>query len=444
MGILDGHKTPYAALKVLQQAVREEQGRKPPITDLIVLSPQNDPFYAGTETEKAMAEWFAEVFGTSTGSHLRRIHYRLVSRGDVMRADGVLYENDKSSWSYLNNASRFARYLGLMDPEDIVDRRNPSPHIYMAPGLGLRPEWSYEVDTNRLDRINTYLGSSYFEPVEVETEVSGYLYEEYLQPYHVEVWAEKTTMNDILVPLCRTLGANYVSGAGYQSITAMVSLLRDRVARLEKPCRVLYISDYDAAGRNMPKQMARHMEFWSERYGTDYDIRVEPIVMTAEQARNYPAAPDSGAVELDAMEELDPGLLARIVRENVAQFRDFDLSHKVHVNAREAQRVVDEAVEKAIAEELAAVEEVKGEAEEIYERYRARLEELAGELEEELEPLDDRLETLQQAVREKLEALEPDLPPLPEGELEEEPEDYGWLFDSRRDYREQLDYYNDR
>jgi hypothetical protein len=144
------------------------------------------------------------------------------------------------------------------------------------------------------------------------------------------------------------------------------------------------------------------------------------------------------------MEELDPGLLARIVRENVAQFRDFDLSHKVHINAREAQRVVDEAVEEAIAEELAAVEEVKGEAEEIYERYRARLEELAGELEEELEPLDDRLETLQQAVREKLEALEPDLPPLPEGELEEEPEDYGWLFDSRRDYREQLDYYNDR
>jgi hypothetical protein len=54
------------------------------------------------------------------------------------------------------------------------------------------------------------------------------------------------------------------------------------------------------------------------------------------------------------------------------------------------------------------------------------------------------LKFLQQAVREKLEALEPDLPPLPEGELEEEPEDYGWLFDSRRDYREQLVYYNDR
>ena len=328
MGILDGHKTPYEALKSVQQAVREERGRKPPIKDLIVLSPQRDPFYAGTEAEKAMAEWFAGIFGETAGTHLRRIHYRLVSRGDVVRADGSLYENDKNSWDYLGNASRFARYLGLVDPEDLVDRRNPSPDIYMAPGFGLEPDWSYELDTHRLDRISTSLGDSWLEPVDVETEVSGYLYEESLQPYHVEVWAEKTTMNDILVPLCSTLGANYVSGAGYQSITAMVNLLRDRVAHLEKPCRVLYVSDYDAAGRNMPKQMARHMEFWSERYGTQgtYDIRVEPIVMNAEQAQAYPAAPDTGAVELDAMEELSPGELARIVRQNVAQFRDFALS----------------------------------------------------------------------------------------------------------------------
>jgi len=401
MGILDGHKTPYEALKSVQQAVREERGRKPPIKDLIVLAPNNDPFYAGTETQQAMAEWFADIFGQTTGTHLRRIHYRLVSRGDVVRADGRLYENDKNSWDYLGNASRFARYLGLVDPEDLVDRRNPSPDIYMAPGFGLEPDWSYELDTHRLDRISTSLGDSWLEPVDVETEVSGYLYEESLQPYHVEVWAEKTTMNDILVPLCSTLGANYVSGAGYQSITAMVNLLRDRVAHLEKPCRVLYVSDYDAAGRNMPKQMARHMEFWSERYGTQgtYDIRVEPIVMNAEQAQAYPAAPDTGAVELDAMEELSPGELARIVRQNVAQFRDFALSRKVHANARVAQEVVDEAVDDAIREELDAVEEIKGEAEEIYERYRARLQELAAEMDEELEPLDERLETLQQASR---------------------------------------------
>jgi hypothetical protein len=444
---LNGHETPNAALKGLQQALREQEGRKRPAVDLMVLSPQHDPFNSGTPGDIANAEWFAEAFGSATGTHLRRIHYRLVARGDVMRADGKLYENDKDSWNYLNEASRHARYLGLVDPEDLVDRRNPEPHIHMAPGWDLEPDWRYELDTNRFQRIPTHLGGEFryrYSPlVDVSTEVGGYIYEEALQPYLVEVWAEKTTMNDILIPLCRRLGVNYVSGAGYQSVTAMVSLLR-RVERLEKPCRVLYVSDYDAAGRNMPRQMARHMEFWSERYGTDHDIRVEPIVMTAEQAEKYPAAPDSGAVELDAMEELDPGLLARVVHEKASQFRDFDLSSKVHENALEAQRVVNEAVDGAIAEERAAVEGIKGEAEVIYERYRARLESLAAELDGELSPLDERLEELQQAVREKLAALEPDLPDLPEGETEDDPDDEGWLFDSRRDYLEQLGYYKNR
>jgi hypothetical protein len=436
-------RTPYERLKALQNALRLQWGRKPPIKNLIVLAPKNDPFYAGTAGQREMAQWFADVFGQATGAHLRRIHYRLVARGDVLRADGVLYENDANSWGYLNNASRFARYLGLVDPENLIDRRNPAPHIYMAPGSGFEPEWSYEMDTGRLDRIYSDLGNPDWHPlIEVEAKADGYLYEEALQPYHVEVWAEKTTMNDILVPLCRSLGANYVSGAGYQSITAMIGLLRGRVQFLEKPCRVLYVSDYDAAGRNMPKQMARQMEYWIERYASDYDIRVEPIVMTAEQAEKYPKAPDSGAVELDAMEELDPGRLARIVRENVAQFRDADLARKVHENARAAQEIVDQAVRDVIADELDSLEEVKGEAEEIYERYRGRLEDLAAEMDEDLAPLDRRLETIQHAVAEKLANLELELPPLPAPEAD--PDDAGWLFDSRRGYLEQLGYYKNR
>lgn len=409
-----------------------------------MLASQHDPFNSGTDGDVANAEWFGEVFGSSTGTHLRRIHYRLVSRGDVMRADGKLYENDEDSWEYLQWASKHARYQGLVDPENIVDRRNPSPHIYMAPGFGFEPEFSYELQTDRLTRIYPSLDNSWRSFIDVQTSVEGYFYEKDMQPYHVEVWAEKTTMNDVLLPLCRELGANYVSGAGYQSVTAMVSLLRDRVGRLDKPCRILYVSDYDDAGRNMPRQMARHMEFWSERYGTDHDIRVEPIVMTAEQAEKYPSAPDSGAVELDAMEELDPGLLRRVVRENVAQFHDFDLEERVDEAEEEAKVVAERRAKEAIAEEVAKVEEIKAEAEEIYQNYRPRLEELAAELNAQLAPLDERLETLQQAVREKLEALEPDLPPIPEGETEEEPEDEGWLFDSSRDYLEQLRHYKER
>jgi hypothetical protein len=190
--------TPHDRLISVQQAVRLERGRKPPIPDLIVLSQNKDPFNAGTEGHRASAEWFAEVFGQSTGAHLRRLHYRLVARGNTMRADGKLYENNQNSWDYLNAASRYARYLGLVDPEDIVDRRNPSPNIYMPPGWGTGPEWSYELETNQLDRISTLLGTSYLSPVEVETEVTGYLYEEALQPYHVEDNHERHSRTAVL------------------------------------------------------------------------------------------------------------------------------------------------------------------------------------------------------------------------------------------------------
>ncbi len=54
----------------------------------------------------------------------------------------------------------------------------------------------------------------------------------------------------------------------------------------------------------------------------------------------------------------------------------------------------------------------------------------------------ENLKTIQHAVREKLETLEPELPPLPEPEAA--PNDEGWLFDSRRDYIEQLRHYKDR
>jgi hypothetical protein len=437
---------PHRWLKELQQAVRESEGRKPSLKELLALSTLRDPFNAGSEADIAKAEWFAEALGDTYGAHLRRVHYRLVSRGNVMKPDGGLYENDKKSWGYLQEASRLARYLGKVAPERLVDRRNPAASVHMTPYSDLFDgEWSHELTTYRLARISSSLRNDYPPLVAVEAElgVFAYQYASGLQPYHVEVWAEKTTMNDILAPLCTGLGVNFVPGAGYQSITAMVALLRERVASLKKPARILYVSDYDAAGRNMPKQMARHIEFWSEKYAPEEaDIRVEPIVLTAEQAADYPAAPDSGAVELDAMEELTPGRLERIVRSHIEVFRDLDLSYKVRETRREAEEALQSAVDDAIADDLGAVEEIKAEAEEIYGGYRERLAELASELDSELAPLDERLREAQQAVREKIEALEPDFPDLPEPESPEaEDASEDWLFESGREYLEQLEYY---
>jgi hypothetical protein len=257
-GMRDGaHRFPYQFIKNLQQAIRKPDGRKSTVKDLLVLAPQNDPFYAGNGVEGDKARWFAELwerFGYGSRVHLRRVHYRIVSEGNIVKPDGELYENNSRCWQYMQGASRQARYLRLVDPEEVVDKRNPEPNIYMGPGaIGwgdrVEPGWGYDFYGFELPGLEVPRPS--VDPPDLYPTV--YDYHNTMQRYHVEVWAEKTTMDDILVPLCRQTATNYVSGAGYQSITAMVSLLRARVRHMGKPCRILYVSDFDSAGKNMPR-----------------------------------------------------------------------------------------------------------------------------------------------------------------------------------------------
>ena len=71
------------------------------------------------------------------------------------------------------------------------------------------------------------------------------------QRYHLEVWCEKSTMNDILMLLGEAYCVNIVTGVGELSITRCVELV-ERAERNERPVRLLYLSDFDPAGASMP------------------------------------------------------------------------------------------------------------------------------------------------------------------------------------------------
>jgi hypothetical protein len=310
------------------------------------------------------------------------------------------------------------------------------------------------IEANLAEKLDEGLEEPYLSP-------TGYQYRNTLQPYHLEVWVEKSTMEDILVPLCERHATNLVTGVGDMSITAVVSLL-GRVTALGKPARILYISDYDPKGVGMPVGVARKVEFWRQWYAPDADIRLEPIILTAEQAVRYtdPVLPRSpikdtdkgkagfealhgaGAIELDALEATHPGEFSRIVSEHIAGFRDGSLPQKVRDTYWQAHGVLEDALENAAGEHLTALEEIKAEAAEMLQRYQPRLQELSEELEAELAPLRERLLAASRGTQEALDTLEPDMPELPEPETS--PADDGWLFDSRRDYLEQIEHYKAR
>lgn len=259
------------------------------VTHLVALSEDNDPFFAGRPSRERAAQWFLRIwqsFGIGAGYHLRRIHYQLVSvRTPVPKPDGRPYENDLSSWKFLVSASLGARYLRQIPSAALVDRRNPSPQIYavatpIAGTVPIVPYVSSQTATFSYDIPDLGFGDNPIPPWLAFDQIAEG------QPFLVEVWIEKTSMNDILEPLCSRLGVNLIAGAGETSeIFARQTV--ERAIEARRPMRILYVSDFDPGGRSMPVGLARKIEFHLRDAGLDLDITLEPIMLTAEQCEHY-------------------------------------------------------------------------------------------------------------------------------------------------------------
>ncbi len=402
----------YETLKL----VAKERGCS--VRDLLALAPQNDPFYAGTPTDRAQAKWFADIWrraGYFSGVHLRRMHYWCVSQAGLTQSNGKAYENTEESWKYLCQASKQARYLGLVSIADIADHKNPAPHLFAR--YQRRLQASFEVNVPELSDPTVWINGRF----ESDRFISGFN-PATVQPYHLEVWVEKSTMDDVLLPICEEYCANLVTGEGEMSITAVHELSR-RLLQADKPARILYISDFDPAGQSMPRAVARKIEWMIQ--GTDLDVKLCPLVLTAEQVREYelPRSPiketerrgakfeernGAGIVELDALEALHPGELERIVSEALGEFWD--------------EGAAEEAQEKEAALRLAIESAVKS----ITDRYQAQI---------------AALESMRQELKELAVPDLPDYEPVPGDVYPEADDGLPWLLDSTRDYFEQIGAY---
>jgi hypothetical protein len=212
----------YEAIKALAKS------RGVSVKDLIAMSTNHDPFYMGKPADHVAAEWFGDVwrrFGFISGVHLRRIHYRLVSQREPMRLwfDDKPYENTVNCWANLMEAAGQARYLKVVDFDAFVDQRNPDPALY-RPYPPLPVEVAYQIDED----WTTWKGHaqspstpivwfpSLNAPDMPSVDVRNY---EGRQRYHLEIWGEKSTMNDVLIPLCSRYQVNLMTGSGELSIT---------------------------------------------------------------------------------------------------------------------------------------------------------------------------------------------------------------------------------
>lgn len=395
----------YATLK----AVAKASGRR--VTDLLALAPKNDPFYVGSPAQVERGRWFTDAYAAAGYSqdrppHLRRVHYWTVSQPrPLIMPDGKPYENTQACWEFMGEASKAARYLGMVAVDGITDNKNPAPALHAL--YTDDPAPSYEISTPDLSAPAIWIAGP--------SEASA-------QPYHLEIWCEKSTMNDVLLPICRRYHANLVTFEGEVSITAVCVSFMRRLQHADKPARVFYISDFDPAGNSMPVAMSRKLEWAIYETGITHSVKVRPLALTRDQVATYrlPRIPikdterraaafetafGSGAVELDALEALYPGALASMVSDALEPYYSAE-------------------AERARRQQLSRLENaIRGQVEAITERYQ------------------DQIAALQ-AMQDELRAI--DVDPAPYA-IETAPptvaEQDDWLFSSTRDYFDQIDRY---
>jgi hypothetical protein len=422
----------YEALKQLAK----ERGQK--VTDFVALAPQNDPFYTGSPSERALGEWFANLwykFGYTGNVHIRRVHYQIVSQDPpITLPNGTPYVNTIECWDTLMMAAKHARYLQLVDPAAFVDRKNPVAIEYA-------PEYDYEPELN----VNTY---------NVEAELPDFpsapAFDLYgfqgNQRYHIELFCEKSTMNDILVPLCQRFGLNLQTGAGELSITAALNLVR-RIEKIGKPARILYISDFDPAGQSMPLAIARKLEYFIRHLDLNVDVRLFPLVLTPRQVVEYslPRTPikeserrrvgfeerhGSGATELDALEALRPGELQRILTRAILHYYDNGLDSRVRTARRELEDTLADLRQEVLTEHDSEISALRQRYEEIRAEFAARVADYNVDL-----------SALWATITEDLQARTPDLDEFPVPQAEEAEELGDGLYNSERSYLEQIEVY---
>ena len=450
----------YAAIKDLAKV------RRCTIPELLGMSRTNDPFFFGSPAHQRDAEWFAEWwhrlgFAGRSGVHLRAIHYRLVSQDPPpVLPDGTSYLNTLECWSYLTTASKAARYLRLVDVEAFEDHRNPDPMIHArrlveaSRELVAEPwrEWD-------LPEVRAGFGSFYL-PLPTFS-ATGYEYDAARQPYHLEVWVEKSTMNSVLLPICWRHNVNLVTSVGFQSVSSAVDLLR-RVESHGKPARILFISDFDPAGSFMPDAVARQLEYWRERLSIDVDIKLQPLALTREQVVHYalPGIPikesdrrkasferrnGMEATELDALEALRPGELERLVVDAIFPYQDLALPDRWQESAKAAESVAHAAASWVVADVQSECRAIQSGVRAVLDGYHERITHLNADLQRDLEPFKPRLEVVRHAIQSAMEQV-PEAFPLPEPPISDLliQDDEDWLFDSSRDYLDQLKYYKAR
>ena len=187
-----------------------------------------------------------EEYDTSVS--LRQLYYQFVAR-DLM-------ENTIRNYKKLGDIIRNGRMAGLISWDLLQDRSR-----------SLFGQTTY-------DDVDDFLSYQYFRYKENRWKH---------QDEYVEIWVEKDALSSVVGRAASEYQVNYFPTKGYPSLSSLKDAA-DRLIRknkMGKNVTILYLSDHDPEGLQMPQSVATNLE----QFGAD--VTVKRVGLTMEQVRQY-------------------------------------------------------------------------------------------------------------------------------------------------------------
>ena len=247
---------------------------------------------------------------------------------------GKRFVNDYKHWQLMQKAASAARWLGLIPFKSIIDERNAQSEIYVPPATTAEASISSGTEVE----IAAQLGEAL--PKFTLTGFTG------RQTHPIIFYGEKFSLAEILRPIAEQIGAEMIIVVGESSNTR-IEEAAERLVADGRPGLLLYFSDFDPSGHQMPVSVGRKLQALRDLCYPSLDIKLYPVALTLEQLRSLglPSAPlkdkerRSAAwraafdgheqTEIDALVELHPEALRQATYDAIKPFYDFTLDKRV-------------------------------------------------------------------------------------------------------------------
>jgi Histidine kinase-, DNA gyrase B-, and HSP90-like ATPase len=305
---------------------------------LTVLSASNDPYRLDTAEGHALGRWCAGQIDLLLPDrhrviHLRGLHYMLVAHGKIQKPDGTTYENNLEDWIWLQSVvSKAARWLGYVPFERIKDNRADPPRLFRHEDDG-----GYGGEAGAREIVSGEL-------VEVPGQklllprVRWGRGDRPRQHYRIVMAGEKSSLEDVLLPIAANAADELFLGTGEASDTHTAEIAA-RAAADGRPLVILYFTDFDPSGNQMPVSVARKIQAHVDLRFPELRAELHHVALTLDQVLELglPSTPLKGTekratkwrdatgreqTEIDALAALRPDVLRQIAEDALLPFYD--------------------------------------------------------------------------------------------------------------------------